>query len=144
MRLRADCLASYDSKSKAMCNIDPPFHNRYGHTLLLRDADSSLYLFGGLDGQGRFLNDLWQFKMDPSQLECDWQELFAVQTLADQYASRDTVLTTPKRRGQVPGQPSGRLGVFMQPRVATQTVSLASTRSHRHALERDNGRRSCA
>jgi hypothetical protein len=83
---------------------------RYGHTLLLRPADSSLYLFGGLDGRGRFLNDLWQFKLDPGQYECDWQELFTTQALAEQYASRDTSATTPKRRGQVPGQPSGRVG----------------------------------
>jgi hypothetical protein len=91
-------------------NAPPAPTGRYGHTLLLRPADSSLYLFGGLDGRGRFLNDLWQFKLDPGQYECDWQELFTTQALAEQYASRDTSATTPKRRGQVPGQPSGRVG----------------------------------
>jgi hypothetical protein len=78
--------------------------------MLLRAAESSLYIFGGLDGRGQFLNDLWKFKLAPGQYECDWQELYKAQTLAEQYQSRDNHPTTAKRRGQVPGQPSGRSG----------------------------------
>ncbi len=59
--------------------------NRHGHTLLLRSTEMALYLFGGLDGRGRFLNDLWRFKLSPSDLECDWQEIFPPQSLAEQY-----------------------------------------------------------
>lgn len=84
--------------------------HRYGHTMLLRSVDSSLYMFGGLDGRGQFLNDLWKFKLDPGPYECDWQELFPAQSMADQYLSRDTHPLTTRRRGQVPGQPSGRAG----------------------------------
>ncbi len=69
-----------------------------------------MYLFGGLDGRGQFLNDLWRFKLAPSDLECDWQELFPSQSLAQQYSSRDTLQSTAARRGVVPGQPSGRAG----------------------------------
>ncbi len=124
-RLYADSLAPHDSKLQEKCNSNPPSHHRYGHTLLLRAADSSLYLFGGLDGRGNFLNDLWQFKLDPGQYECDWEELFAAQTLAGQYASRDTSATTPKRRGLVPGQPSGRSGGFVQPPIAIYAPQTA-------------------
>ena len=81
-----------------------PHHilGRYGHTMLLRTADASLYLFGGLDGRGQFLNDLWKFKLDPGDYECDWHELFPAQSMAGQYSSRDTNPLTPRRRGQVP------------------------------------------
>jgi hypothetical protein len=78
--------------------------------MLLRAADASLYLFGGLDGRGQFLNDLWKFKLDPGDYECDWHEIFPAQSMAGQYSSRDTHPLTPRRRGQVPGQPSGRAG----------------------------------
>ncbi len=64
-----------------------PCH-RHGHTLVLRSSEMALYLFGGLDGRGQFLNDLWRFKLSPSSLECDWQELFPPQTLAQQCVSR--------------------------------------------------------
>ena len=105
---------------------------RYGHTMMLRPAESSLYMFGGLDGRGQFLNDFWRFKLDPGQYECDWQELFPAQTLAQQYSSRDTNPNTPKRRGDVPGQPSGRAGQGWRSACHTSHVTRHTSHVTRH------------
>ena len=64
----------------------------------------------GLQGNGKFLNDMWKFHFNTGSDGCNWQLLKRTQTLKEQFLSRDSFPTTLNRRGVVPAVPAARFG----------------------------------